>query len=61
MKDIFQLAEELIAELQGNGTPRPANPKSKRTDKNYMARIDERGEAELTNILPLEWGEEEYR
>ena len=61
MKDIFQVVDELIAELQGKGAPRPTNPKSIRTDKNYIARIDERGEVELTYILRLESGEEEYR
>ena len=59
--DMIEAIEEMIAELKGEGPPRCKYSRSKRTDKNYFARIDEHGLVELTYILPLEWEEDNYR
>lgn len=58
--DMIEVIEEMIAELRGEGPPRCKYFRSKRTDKNYMARVGVDGLVELTYILPLEWEEDEY-
>jgi hypothetical protein len=59
--DMIEIIAEMIAELKGEEPPRCKYFRSKRTDKNYFARIDEHGLFELTYILPLEWEEDNYR
>jgi hypothetical protein len=59
--DMIEAIDEMIAELKGEGPPRCKYFRSKRTDKNYMARVGVDGLVELTYILPLEWEEDEHR